>query len=160
MRIFTVYIYRSVLAILMVLVSMNVASEIMSKQEISREAKSKAPHITSEQLSNYLSGKEEFILVDIRTEAEYEAGHIQGAQWLPRGKVEFYIQDLIKEPDTKIVLYCRSGGRSALTTIAMKNMGYTNVVDLGGGFKEWVSQGNTFYNLHGEHVVKSYQKKE
>jgi rhodanese-related sulfurtransferase len=160
MRVFTVYIYRSVLAILMVLASIDVASEIMNKQEISREAKSKAPHISSEQLSSYLSGKEEIVLLDIRTEAEYEAGHIQGAQWLPRGKVEFYVQDLIKAPDAKVVLYCRSGGRSALTTITMKSMGYTNVVDLDGGFKEWVSQGNTFYNLHGEHVVKSYQKKE
>jgi hypothetical protein len=39
-------------------------------------------------------------------------------------------------------------------------MGYTNVVDLGGGFKEWVTEGNSFYNLHGENRVVSYQKME
>jgi 3-mercaptopyruvate sulfurtransferase SseA len=39
-------------------------------------------------------------------------------------------------------------------------MGYTNVVDLDGGFKKWVAEGNTFYNLHGENQVVSYQKME
>ena len=153
-------INRNGFVILLALFSMSVASEITSKQEISREAKSKAPHISSQQLSTYLSGKEEIVLLDIRTEAEYEAGHIQGAQWFSRGKVEFYVQGLIEDPDAKIVLYCRTGGRSALTTLTMKEMGYTNVVDLEGGFKEWIEQGHTFYNLHGEHKVVSYQKTE
>ena len=139
---------------------MNVWGDIKTKQEISSEAKSKAPHISSQQLSSYLSGKEDFILLDIRTEAEYQAGHIQGAQWFPRGNLEFYIQNLITDPDSKIVLYCRSGGRSALATLTMKDMGYSNVVDLNGGFKEWIAEGNTFYNLHGEHKVVTYQKKE
>jgi rhodanese-related sulfurtransferase len=139
---------------------MNVWGDIKTKQEISSEAKSKAPHISSQQLSSYLSGKEDFILLDIRTEAEYQAGHIQGAQWFPRGNLEFYIQNLITDPDSRIVLYCRSGGRSALATLTMKDMGYSNVVDLNGGFKEWIAEGNTFYNLHGEHKVVTYQKKE
>ena len=145
---------------LITLASMNVWSDIKTKQEIGSEAKAKAPHISSQQLSGYLSGKEDFFLLDIRTEAEYEAGHIQGAQWLPRGKLEYYIQDLIKSPDSRIVLYCRSGGRSALATLTLQEMGYTNVVDLDGGFKEWVAEGNTFYNLHGENQVVNYQKKE
>lgn len=148
------------LIIFMALTSINAWSEIKSKQEISREAKSKAPHITSQQLSKYISAKDDIILLDIRTEAEYLAGHIQGAKWFPRGRLEFYIQDVIKHADSKIVLYCRSGGRSALATLTMKNMGYTNVVDLDGGFKSWIAQGNTFYNFHGEHKVVSYQKKE
>ena len=102
----------------------------------------------------------DIVLLDIRTETEYDAGHIQGAQWFPRGKLEYYIQELIKDPNSRIVLYCRTGGRSALATLTLKDMGYTNVVDLDGGFKEWVAEGNTFYNLHGEHQVVSYQKKE
>ncbi|MDH3746207.1 MAG: rhodanese-like domain-containing protein [Acidobacteriota bacterium] len=152
-----------VLAILIALASMNAinaSSEIKTREEISHEAKSKAPHISPQQLSGYLSGTDPFILLDIRTEAEYQAGHIQGAQWFPRGRLEFYIQDRIKDPDSRVVLYCRSGGRSALATLTMKDMGYTNVVDLSGGFQEWVAQGNTFFNLHGENKVVSYQKKE
>jgi rhodanese-related sulfurtransferase len=153
-------IYGRLLIALITLASMNVWGGVKSKQEISSEAKAKAPHISSQQLSGYLSGEENFVLLDIRTEAEYLAGHIQGAQWFPRGKLEYYIQDLIKGPDSRIVLYCRTGGRSALATLTLQDMGYTNVVDLDGGFKEWVAEGNTFYNLHGENQVVSYQKKE
>lgn len=151
---------RKIIILIITLASMNTLGDIKSKQEISSEAKSKAPHISSQQLAGYLPDKGDIILLDIRTEAEFQAGHIQGAKWFPRGNLEFYIQDLIKDPNSKIVLYCRSGGRSALATLTMKSMGYTNVVDLDGGFKEWIAQGNTFYNLHGEHKVVTYQKKE
>ena len=153
-------IFRIIIILLIALSSTNAWSEIRSKQEIGSEAKSKAPHITSQQLSEYLSNDEEFILLDIRTEDEYQAGHIQGAQWFPRGKLEYYVQDLIKDPESRVVLYCRTGGRSALATLTMHDMGYINVVDLNGGFKEWVAEGNTFYNLHGENRVVTYQKKE
>jgi rhodanese-related sulfurtransferase len=148
------------LFILIAFTSMNAWSDVKSKQEISAEAKSKAPHISSQQLAEYLSEKEDIVLLDIRTEAEYEAGHIQGAQWFPRGKLEYYIQERVKDANSKIVLYCRTGGRSALATLTLKEMGYTDVVDLQGGFKEWVAGGNTFYNLHGEHQVVNFQKKE
>ena len=80
----TISIYKTtskVLIILIALSSMNVWGDIKTKQEISSEAKSKAPHISSQQLSSYLSGKEDFILLDIRTEAEYQAGHIQGIEY-------------------------------------------------------------------------------
>lgn len=159
----TIHFYKTTskaLIVLLALYGMNTWGDIKTKQEIGREAKSKAPHISSQQLSEYLSGDESFILLDIRTEAEYQAGHIQGAQWFARGRLEYYIQDLIKDPDSKIVLYCRTGGRSALATLTLQDMGYNNVVDLNGGFKEWVSDGNSFYNLHGEHKVVTYLKEE
>ena len=152
--------YGRFLIILMMFVNVNVWSDVKNKQDIKKEAIAKAPHVSTQQLSGYLSAEEDFVLLDVRTEEEYEAGHIKGAQWFPRGKLEYYIQELIKEPDSKIVLYCRTGGRSALATLTLKDMGYTNVVDLDGGFKKWVAEGNTFYNLHGENQVVSYQKME
>lgn len=152
--------YGRFLIILIVFVSVNGWSDVKSKQEIKSEALAKAPHISTEQLSGYLSSEEDFVLLDVRTEEEYQAGHIQGAQWFPRGKLEYYIQERIEGPDSKIVLYCRTGGRSALATLTLKDMGYTNVVDLDGGFKKWVAKGNTFYNLHGENRVVNYQKME
>jgi len=152
--------YGRFLIIVIVFVSINGWSDVKSKQEIKSEALAKAPHISTEQLSGYLSSEQDFVLLDVRTEEEYQAGHIQGAQWFPRGKLEYYIQERIEDPDSKIVLYCRTGGRSALATLTLKDMGYTNVVDLDGGFKEWVAEGNTFYNLHGENRVVNYQKME
>ena len=159
----TNFIYKTtskVLFVLLAIYTMNVWGDIKTKQEIGSAAKLKAPHISSQQLSDYLSSDESYVLLDIRTEAEYQAGHIQGAQWFARGRLEYYVQDLVKDPDTKIVLYCQTGGRSALATLTLQDMGYTNVVDLSGGFKEWVSGGNTFYNLHGENKVVNYRKEE
>jgi len=160
MRVLAMRMYGRFLVVLIAIASMNVWGEVKSKQEIKSEAKSKAPHISSQQLSNYLSQDEDFLLLDIRTQEEFEAGHIKGSHWFPRGKLEYYIQDLTVDPDRRIVLYCRTGGRSALATLTLKDMGYNNVVDLDGGFKEWITEGNTFFNLHGENQVLNYQKKE
>ena len=148
------------LLILIALAGMNAWADVKSKEEISNEAKAKAPHISSQQLSGYLSGEENLVLLDIRTEDEYEAGHIQGAQWLPRGTLEYSIQELVQDSDARIILYCNSGGRSALATLTLQDIGYTNVVDLEGGFKAWVAEGNTFYNLHGELKVVNFKKQE
>ena len=153
-------VYGIALIILIAFSSISAWGDVKSKQAISSEAKSKAPHISSQQLAGYQSAKEDFVLLDIRTEAEFEAGHIRGAQWFPRGKLEYYIQEVVQDPNSRIILYCRTGGRSALATLTLKDMGYTNVVDLEGGFKEWVAGGNTFYNLHGEHRVVRYQQRE
>jgi rhodanese-related sulfurtransferase len=153
-------VFKKSLVIMIAFASLNAWGDIKSKQLISEEAKSKAPHVSAQQLSAYMDGKEDFVLLDVRNESEYKAGHIQGAQWVPRGSLEFSVQDIAKDPDTKVVLYCRSGGRSALATITMMEMGYTNVADLDGGFKDWVAQGNAFFNMHGENKVVTYQKKE
>ena len=152
--------YGRFLIVLILFVSINAWGEVKSKQEIKDEAKAKAPHISTQQLFDDLTAEEDFVLLDVRTEKEYQAGHIQGAEWFPRGKLEYYIQERVKDPGSKIVLYCRTGGRSALATLTLKDMGYTHVVDLDGGFKEWVAEGNSFYNLHGESRVVSYQKAE
>ena len=151
---------RIVIMTLVLLTSANTWGDVKTKGEISREAKSNAPHISSQQLADYLSGDEKYILLDVRTESEFEAGHIQGAQWFARGRLEYYIQELIRDPDAKIILYCRTGGRSALATLTLLEMGYTDVVDLNGGFKRWIDDGYSIFNLHGESKIITYQKPE
>lgn len=153
-------IYTRLLVILFALASTNVLADVKSKDEISSEAKAKAPHISVEQLSADLSKKADIVLLDVRTEDEYEAGHIQGARWLPRGKLEYSIQDIVANPDASIVLYCNSGARSALATLTLLGMGYTDVVDLDGGFKAWVTSGMPIYNRHGELRVTDFKKPE
>jgi len=123
----------TLLVALLVSLSTNLLADIKSKQEIGAEAKSKAPHISVQQFAEELVGDKKFFLLDVRTEAEFEAGHIKGAEWLPRGKLEFQIQELVKNPDSRIVLYCGTGGRSALAVLTLKDMGYTNEVDIEGG---------------------------
>jgi rhodanese-related sulfurtransferase len=152
-------VYHGKLIVLLIaLLSMSVWADIQGKKEISSEAKSKAPHISAQQLATDLAANKDFLLLDIRTEAEFEAGHIQNAKWLPRGKLEFGIQELTTDPNAQIVLYCGSGGRSALATLTLNEMGYGNAVDLEGGFKAWMAEGHSLYNMHGE--LKAVPKPE
>ena len=91
---------RKIIILIITLASMNTLGDIKSKQEISSEAKSKAPHISSQQLAGYLPDKGDIILLDIRTEAEFQAGHIQGAKWFPRGNLELSVRTH-KRPEFK-----------------------------------------------------------
>jgi molybdopterin/thiamine biosynthesis adenylyltransferase/rhodanese-related sulfurtransferase len=81
------------------------------------------------------------VLIDVRESDEYEAGYIPGAEWVPRGKLELRIEDLVPERDTEIVLYCAGGNRSALAARSLKEMGYTRVASMAGGFGAWKRAG-------------------
>ncbi len=151
---------RYLLILLFTLASPAGRAEVTSPEEVAREARAKVPHVSVQRLADSLKSQQDILLLDIRTEAEYQAGHIRGATWLPRGKLEFDIQKLTTDPEARIVLYCRTGGRSALGVASLNGLGYKNVVDLDGGFKAWVGGGNTFYNRHGELRAEAYGKTE
>ncbi|MEJ2385697.1 MAG: rhodanese-like domain-containing protein [Xanthomonadales bacterium] len=152
--------YGALIVALLFSLSTGASGDIKSKQEIGAEAKSKAPHVSAQQFADYLSGDEDYVLLDVRTEAEFEAGHIKGAEWLPRGRLEFDIQERVTDPDARIVLYCGTGARSALAVLTLQELGYTNVVDLEGGFEGWVAEDRTFYNRYGEIKRISDQEEE
>lgn len=79
------------------------------------------------------------ILIDIREESEVEQGSITGAKLIPRGVLEFKISelDIPDSPEAKVILYCRSGGRSALAASSLQNMGFKNVMSMSGGYEAW-----------------------
>lgn len=88
------------------------------------------------------------IIIDIREPDEYRKGHIPGAVHLPRGMLEFEIHNLVNacrtdagasNADQPIVLYCGTGGRSALAAQCMESMGYTNVKSMAGGLVAWAT---------------------
>ncbi len=132
--------------------------QIKTKNEIVKEAKSKATHISIDEFKKM--NKNDYLLIDVRTKEEYDAGHIAGALWIPRGMIEFKLPLKTDNPDENIILYCRSGGRASLAANSLKEIGYNNVKNLTGGFKEWTAQGNSIYNMHGEIKVINYLKKE
>lgn len=82
------------------------------------------------------------LLIDTREPAEWDAGHIAGAAPVPRGVLETRIEQLAPDVDQAIVLYCASGGRSALAADSLQRMGYRNVVSLAGGFNAWRDAGH------------------
>ncbi len=88
----------------------------------------------------------ETLLIDIREPAEFQRGHIPGAVHLPRGLLEFEIHGLVqrmqspevsKPEEQPIVLYCGTGGRSALAAETLEAMGYRNVRSMSGGLVAW-----------------------
>jgi rhodanese-related sulfurtransferase len=88
------------------------------------------------------------ILVDIREPEERSAsGTIPGSIHAPRGMLEFYADATSPyhrpefDTDRRIILYCASGGRSALATDALQRLGYTNIAHLDGGIKAWIAAG-------------------
>lgn len=84
------------------------------------------------------------LILDVREPAEYSAGCLPGAINIPRGVLEFKISshpDFQYKQDSRIVVYCQSGGRSALATEALNKLGYSNAVSLAGGFKAWSENG-------------------
>jgi rhodanese-related sulfurtransferase len=87
-------------------------------------------------------------LIDIREPAEYQKAHIPGAVHLPRGMLEFEIHNLVdatksdqnlNSADQPIVLYCGTGGRSALAAQCLEALGYKKVSSMSGGLVAWAA---------------------
>lgn len=72
------------------------------------------------------------IILDVRTEAEYDSGHIPNAILLPVDEIEAGNLELISDKNQVILVYCRSGNRSSIASRALIEEGYTNVYDFGG----------------------------
>lgn len=90
--------------------------------------------ITSPELKKLLASKESFVLLDVRGEDEWKAGHIANAILMPHWFVALKIADVVPEKETKIVTYCLSGGRSVVAAKTLSDLGYTNVWNLEGGY--------------------------
>lgn len=84
------------------------------------------------------------LIVDVREPEEFILGHIENAINIPRGVLEFRTDDSypgaiasLADKNTDIILYCRSGGRSALAAQSMSKLGYKSVMSMAGGFMAW-----------------------
>ena len=117
-----------------------------SVQSMLAEADAAVPRISPED-ARKLIGQPDVLFLDVREPPEVAtSGKVQGALAIPRGLVEFRadpaspMHDAAFDRAKTIVAYCASGGRSALVGKTLKDMGYTNVKNLG-GFKGWIDSG-------------------
>ena len=85
-----------------------------------------------EELQNKLNAQENFVLLDVRTQEEFNAGHIAGAILLPYDEINVKAATVLPDKEKEIVLYCRSGRRSAIAKKALVELGYKDVEDFGG----------------------------
>jgi rhodanese-related sulfurtransferase len=105
------------------------------------DAKSRIREINIDQYKQMVATKEPHVLIDIREESEWAAGHAKGAMRLGKGIIERDIETKVPGKDTKLVLYCGGGFRSALSADALRQMGYTNAISLDGGWRAIQSSG-------------------
>jgi rhodanese-related sulfurtransferase len=73
--------------------------------------------------------------VDTREESEWATGHVSGAVHLGKGIIERDIETKVPDKDTKLILYCGGGFRSALVADNLRQMGYTQAISLDGGWR-------------------------
>jgi len=85
------------------------------------------------------------IVLDVREPAEVANGHLAGAANLPRGVLEFKVNEhpATQDKNATYLVYCRTGGRSALACQTLQRMGYANVHSLAGGFEGWAEAGQS-----------------
>ena len=77
------------------------------------------------------------VLIDVREDREWDAGHAAGALHLGKGVIERDIESEVPDKSTTLVLYCGGGYRSALVADALQQMGYHNAISLDGGWRAW-----------------------
>ncbi len=118
-----------------------------SAAEMVAEAKGRVQNLSPEQVAAEID-RADVTLVDIREDDErVQSGAIPGAVRAPRGMLEFWADPTSSyhreefSPDRRTILYCASGGRSALAADTLQGMGYGNVAHLDGGIKAWKEGG-------------------
>jgi rhodanese-related sulfurtransferase len=103
--------------------------------DLVNDAKSRITQIDIEQYRKMVKDGEAHLLIDVREESEWAAGHVKGATWLGKGIIERDIEKNAPDKETKIVLYCGGGFRSALAADNLQKMGYKNAISLDGGWR-------------------------
>jgi rhodanese-related sulfurtransferase len=106
-----------------------------------QDAKTRVRECNVRDVKLRLDAGEKFTLVDVREESEYARGHVPGAIHLGKGVIERDIEKIVPDPATPLVLYCGGGYRSALAADNIQMMGYTNVISMDGGWRDWTGNG-------------------
>ena len=105
------------------------------------DAKTRVRAIHVDEVKSKLDHGEKFVLVDVREESEFAKDHLPGAIHLGKGVIERDIEARVPTLDTPLVLYCGGGFRSALAADNLQKMGYTNVISMDGGIRDWRERG-------------------
>ncbi len=89
-------------------------------------------NITAEEAKQIMDSEEGYIILDVRTQEEYDQGHIPGATQISHEEIEEKAEQVLTDKDQLILVYCRSGRRSKIAAEALVELGYTNIKEFGG----------------------------
>lgn len=109
--------------------------------KVVNEARAQVREVSLEEARRRLAENPKAILLDVREDGEWQAGHAAQAVHLGKGVLERDIEKMFPDPEAEIIMYCGGGFRSALTCEVAQRMGYRKVSSLIGGYKGLVQAG-------------------
>ena len=100
-------------------------------------------NLTAAEFNKFLSSKEAEggLLLDVRTQAEYDGGHIPGSSLIPVDELPGRIAEIEQYKNKPVMVYCRSGRRSMIAVGILKDNGFTDIINLDGGINSWIQRG-------------------
>jgi rhodanese-related sulfurtransferase len=105
------------------------------------DAKTRVRETNVNDVKKRMDRGDSFILVDVREESEYAKDHLPGAIHLGKGVIERDVEARVPDLNAEMILYCGGGFRSALAADNLQKMGYTNVISMDGGIRDWREKG-------------------
>jgi rhodanese-related sulfurtransferase len=109
--------------------------------KIVEDAKTRVRETTVDAIKSRMDRGDKFTLVDVREESEFAKDHLPGAIHMGKGVIERDVEHKVPGLNTELVLYCGGGFRSALAADNLQKMGYTNVISMDGGIRDWREKG-------------------
>lgn len=88
--------------------------------------------ITAEEAKEIIETQSNYIILDVRTQEEFDEGHIKGATLIPDTQISLFAEELLPDKDQQILVYCRTGRRSKNASKELVDMGYKNIKEFGG----------------------------
>lgn len=101
------------------------------------DARSRVRETNVNEVKRRMDNGDKFLLIDVREESEFAKDHLPGAIHMGKGIIERDIEQRVPELDKEMILYCGGGFRSALAADNLQKMGYTNVISMDGGIRDW-----------------------
>lgn len=123
-------------------------NQAMTLMDFVKAAKAEIAEVDGARLEAMRKERPNLMLLDVREASEHEQGHLEEAMLVPRGILEAAsdfkyakrVQKLVDAREQPIVLYCATGGRSAMAAATLKRMGFNEVYSLAGGIVQWEAE--------------------
>jgi len=110
-------------------------------KELMDEARGVVPEWTADQVAQAVSNGAGYKVLDVREKDEFRDGHLPGAISVPRGFLDMRVEEVVPDKSTPLILYCAGGTRSLLAGRTLREMGYTDVISMSGGYGAWKGAG-------------------
>lgn len=120
---------KKLVAILLTLITLILAA---SCGKTENETEAVYMNINAQQAKEIMDTETGYVILDVRTQEEFDSGHVPGAILIPDYEIKEKAPQVLTDKNQKILVYCRSGRRSKLACEDLVNLGYTNLYEFGG----------------------------